>query len=79
MLPKKDNKSRFWLDWYEIKWADKEKSCWDYGRPILVQPNRKPYTIKHSQFSDTIEFGEVTRMLVGPFDFTKKATGIAAN
>ena len=77
--PKKDDKARFWPDWYEIIWADKEKSCWDYGRPILVQPNRKPCTTKHSRFSDTVEFGEETRILVGPFDFAPKATGTAAN
>ena len=41
---KKDNVARYWPDWYEIVWCDKEKSCFDYGCPVLVQPKQTPCT-----------------------------------
>ena len=76
---KKDDLARYWPDWYEIKWEDKEKSCWDYGRPILVRPNRTPNIKNHSRFSDTVDFTAENKLLVGPFDFVAKSPGTAGH
>ena len=53
---KKDNVARYWPEWYDIVWCDKDKSCFDYGRPVLVRPNQTPFTKKHCRFSNAIDF-----------------------
>ena len=58
-----------WPDWYEIKWFDKERSCWDYGRTILVRPNGRPNLDKHSKYNVTVDFTGEDKLLVGPFRF----------
>ena len=73
---KKDDMSRFWPDWYEIVWFDKEKTCYDYGSPILVRPNCTPRRRDVTRFSDTIDFKGENTLLVGPFNFAPKSQGI---
>jgi len=46
--------TRYWLDWYDIKLADKSNKVFDYGRPVLVRSGRKPDIDKHCRFGDTV-------------------------
>ena len=76
---KKDDVSRYWPDWYKIKWVDKETSCFDYDRPVLTRPNKTPNEKTHCQFSDTIDFNNDHKLLVGPFEFAPKSNRRAAD
>jgi len=37
---KSQDLARWWPDWYEIEWTDKTKTSFDYGRPVLLRPDR---------------------------------------
>ena len=76
---KKDDFARYWPNWYDIVWVDKENPCWDYGRPILVKPNRTPNIKNYSRISDTVDFTVENKLCVVPFDFIAKSPGIAGN
>ena len=76
---KKDKVSLYWLDWYEIKWFDKEKTCLYYGPPVLVRPNKTPCEKTHCRFRDTINSEGERELLVDLFDFEPKSPGIAAH
>ena len=72
--------ARWWPDWYEIEWVDKkEKTSFDYGRAVLVRPNRKPDIKKHCRFCDTLLLTSGDTLLAGPFNFSDKSHGVRAN
>ena len=72
--------SRFWTDWYKIKWVDPtNKTSFDYGQALLVRLDRKPDVKKYCRFSDTILLNSPDTILAGSFNFRLKAHGILAN
>ena len=77
---KTHNTSRFWPDWYKIKWVDRaNKTLFDYGQALLVRPDRKHDIKKCCRFSDTILLNSSDTMLAGSFNFRLKVHGISEN
>ena len=75
---KSQDLARWWLDWYEIEWTDKTETSFDYGRLVLVRPDRKPRTKKNYHYSDTLNLSDSNILLLGPFDFLPKVHGCPA-
>lgn len=71
--------ARYWPDWYEIVWTNKEHISFDLGKPVLVRPNRTPDKIKHCRFSDSVSLVDPAVLLVGPFDFANKTKNVPAS
>jgi len=71
--------ARYWPDWYEIVWTDSRRVSFDYGKPILVRPSRKPNIENHCRFSDSVCLLDPDVLLIGPFDFAAKARSVPAS
>jgi len=71
--------ARYWPDWYVIVWKDSKRISFDYGKPILVQPNCTPDIDSHCEFSDSVYLIDPDLLLIGPFNFAAKSRDVPAS